>query len=284
MIEPEAAGQDRHDLIEALRSLRRASGLTGQRLAVRAHMSQSKISRIETGNVIPSAIDVERILQALDVSPSQVAELRALAKSANTELIRGRRSRRRGLQHRQREIAAIETKSTEIRYALPVMLTGLLQVGDYLSRTSRDRLREPSDEERAMIVAHRVDRQQALDNSQKHFTFLLAEAALRNMLAPSPSMVEQLENLLSLSERPNVDIEVIPFGRLVTWIPLSVFVIYDDRMVTIETDGGMVVLRDPTDVQEHLELFEHFREGALKDDECRDLLRSIAEEFRRLAD
>lgn len=47
--EPERAAGDRADLAAALLELRRASGLSGDRLARRRGMSQSKISRIETG-------------------------------------------------------------------------------------------------------------------------------------------------------------------------------------------------------------------------------------------
>ncbi|WP_323178618.1 helix-turn-helix transcriptional regulator [Streptomyces sp. NBC_01381] len=58
-IEPETQARERKDLAEALRGLRRASGLSGERLALRCNMSQTKISRIETGRALPTVIDVE---------------------------------------------------------------------------------------------------------------------------------------------------------------------------------------------------------------------------------
>jgi len=42
-------------------------GLGGERLAARCGLSQSKISRIERGETLPSVLDVQRILSALDV-------------------------------------------------------------------------------------------------------------------------------------------------------------------------------------------------------------------------
>ena len=48
-------------------------------------MSQSKISKIETGKTVPTLVDVERILRALDAPPSLIAEVGALARIANTE-------------------------------------------------------------------------------------------------------------------------------------------------------------------------------------------------------
>lgn len=65
MFEPARSQQDRSDLAKALRSLRKAAGLSGDRLAAKTHMSQSKISQIESGKVVPSLLDVERVLHAL---------------------------------------------------------------------------------------------------------------------------------------------------------------------------------------------------------------------------
>jgi Helix-turn-helix domain len=59
MLEPEALGRHKDDLAAMLRDLRVRAGLTGERLAARCAMSQSKVSKIETGKVIPSVVDVE---------------------------------------------------------------------------------------------------------------------------------------------------------------------------------------------------------------------------------
>lgn len=75
MLEPEHQGRQRKDLAEALRKLREASGLSGERLAVRCSMSQAKISRIETGKILPTVIDVERVLAALEVPEEMAREL-----------------------------------------------------------------------------------------------------------------------------------------------------------------------------------------------------------------
>jgi hypothetical protein len=68
-------------------------------------MSQSKVSRIETGRLLPSVVDVEQMLTALEVDNATRHELLALAHVANAEYQDVRASVRRGLHHRQREIA-----------------------------------------------------------------------------------------------------------------------------------------------------------------------------------
>jgi transcriptional regulator with XRE-family HTH domain len=65
MLEPGRQDEQRATLAEMLRELRRAAGLSGERLAARCAMSQAKISRIETGKVLASVIDVEQIVAAL---------------------------------------------------------------------------------------------------------------------------------------------------------------------------------------------------------------------------
>jgi len=57
VFEPEALGQHKDELALALREARKQVGLTGNRLAARCGISQSKISKIETGKVLPSVAD-----------------------------------------------------------------------------------------------------------------------------------------------------------------------------------------------------------------------------------
>lgn len=132
-LDPSQAGQDRKDLAAALRDLRTASGLSGERLAVRCGMSQSKISRIETGRILPSVVDVQQILNALVIDDETREELLRLAHVANTEYQDVRASVRRGLHHKQRELAALEANAEHMRHFLPTLVTGLLQVPEYMS-------------------------------------------------------------------------------------------------------------------------------------------------------
>ena len=95
-LDPTRAGQDRQGLARALHDLRKASGLSGDRLARRCGMSQSKVSRIETGRLLPSVVDVEQMLTALGVNDTTRNELVALAHVANSEYQDVRASVRRG--------------------------------------------------------------------------------------------------------------------------------------------------------------------------------------------
>lgn len=275
MFEPEELGQRKDELALALRDARKQAGLTGERLAARCGISQSKISKIETGKVLPSATDVERILTALGVGGGRSADLMALARLANTEFQNVRASLQRGLHQKQRELATLEADSQHIRFFLPLMITGLLQTPEY-ARASLANF--PGDHPQA--IAKRLDRQAALYNPAKRFTFVLTEAAVRWQLCEPRVMAVQMGRLASLSELPNIRLGVIPLDRYVPDGPLNTFTVYDERIATAETFGGVIMMRDPRDVSYHLELFVFFEHYAVFNDDVRVLLESYAQGFR----
>src|SRR5438045_3413309 len=85
LLDPDDLGQQRADLAETLRELRKRSGLSGERLGRICGISQSKISKIENGRLLPSLTDVERILAALDVTPDVGRAVSAIARLAHTD-------------------------------------------------------------------------------------------------------------------------------------------------------------------------------------------------------
>jgi transcriptional regulator with XRE-family HTH domain len=275
VFEPEDLGQRKDELAAGLREARRRAALTGDRLAARCGISQSKISKIETGKVLPSATDVERILSALGVSAERQSELVALAKLANTEFQSVRAALQRGLHQKQRELAALEADARHIRFFLPLMITGLLQIPEY-ARASLANF--PGDHPRA--IAKRLDRQASLYDAHKRFTFILTEAAVRWQLCKPKVMAVQMGRLASLSELPNLRLGIIPLDTYVPDGPLNTFTVYDERIVTAETFGGVIMMRDPRDVAAHLQLFEFFEHYAVFGSDARALLGEYAEAFR----
>jgi len=275
LIDPDELGTRRLDLAEALRRLRVDAGLSGNRLAARVAMSQSKISKIENGRVIPTVLDVDRILKALNTPPDLAEQLLGLVRLANTEFHDVRSSLRRGLHKRQQELAGLEASAQHIRYFLPVMITGLLHIPEYarssLGRTTADQ---------SATIARRLGRQAILDDLSKTFTFLFTEAAVRWPLCEPVVMATQVEHLIEVAARANVTVGVIPLTATVAEAPLNTFTIYDDRMVTAETIGGLVVMRDPRDVELHREMFTFFAEHAVVDDPAVEILHGIAAGFR----
>ncbi|MGH8602836.1 MAG: transcriptional regulator, partial [Gammaproteobacteria bacterium] len=71
--------------------------------------------------------------------------------------------------------------------------------------------------------------------------------------------------------------QAIPLLTKVADGPLNGFVIYDDRIATVETFGNETVLRDhPRDIEYHQKLFSFFEESSLVQEETRQLLKTFA--------
>lgn len=142
-------------------------------------MSQTKISRIETGRALPTVIDVERILKALAV-PGEVAdELLALARRANVDYASWRAYARVGLYRKQAELKALESSSHVMRHFLPAVPTGLLHVREYATETLSPTVVGDPNRDVARAVQARMDRQTILDDTSRSFWFLMTEQAVK---------------------------------------------------------------------------------------------------------
>ncbi|MFE1099152.1 helix-turn-helix domain-containing protein [Nocardiopsis alba] len=280
-LEPEHADRQRGELADALRRLRRAAGLTGAGLATRTGMSQAKVSKIENNRVRPSVVDVERILTALGISTTDDdgSRLIELARIASSDYQGFRTSLQRGLGELQRDLSAIESAASTVRFFLPCMITGLLQTPEYARQTLTHPLVNRGAEWRTAL-ARRLERQQILYRPGKRFVFVLTEAALRWPLCPPEVMALQMDRIASLSELAGVDIRVVPAHPPVPSGPLNGFTIYDDRLVTVEVFTGELALRDPKDISYSREIFDFFHEHALSGENSRSFLGGLAQEFR----
>ncbi|MFD9890648.1 helix-turn-helix domain-containing protein [Amycolatopsis sp. NPDC059027] len=282
MFEPESAAAGQLSLAEALRTLRRASGLSGERLSDKTGISQSKISKIETGKLVPSITDVEQIVHALGVDRGYAGELLALAQLGTTEYESGRAKSKLGWGKVQDRLAAIERSATEIRFVLPTMITGLLQTAEYASVAVNAPIgRQTSEAVQREIVARKLDRQRILYDTGKRFDFLFTEAALRWRLLSAPGMAIQLDKVVSFAALSSVSVQVIPLTVTMADAPLEVCVIYDDRLVTIETSASGLALRDPRDIAFYRAQFDYFSSCALGGEAAREFISGIADEFRR---
>ncbi|MFE4977776.1 Scr1 family TA system antitoxin-like transcriptional regulator [Kitasatospora sp. NPDC056651] len=275
-LDPDQLGRSKSDLAETLKNLRLEASLTGDRLSVRCGISQSKISKIETGKLTPSLVDVERILRALGAPTAVAHEVCSLARTANTEWQDKRASWRRGIEKRQAELAALEADATELRYFLPAMITGLLATPEYIRASL-----EHSPGDRTLVMSRKLERQSVLYDGSKAFTFLLTEQAVTWALLPPQAMAVQIDRLSSLTHLSTVRIGVIPHGTRSSRGPMNTFTVYDDRLVTMESFTGRIVFRDPRGIQRHREIYSLFEQSALFDEEAREQLGKWSALYRR---
>ncbi|MDO0931314.1 helix-turn-helix transcriptional regulator [Streptomyces sp. DG2A-72] len=271
---------NRSELGAALRVLRQASGKEAKAVARSAVMSASKLSKIETGKLAPTADDVERILTAIGVSDDVKAEYMDAARAVATETTAWRLIQRAGLHKAQRQLKAVETRMTLLRLFQPALVPGLLQTPEYMRAilSRHDDLSEATVRE---TVSARLERQEVLYDISKTLRFVITEPVLRWLIVPPLVMAGQLDRLISLSRHPNIDVRVVPLAGPKHDIPNHAFVIRDDRAVTVETVHAEVIVTDPRDVALYVAKFDGFAEGALHGDGMRTHLEGIRNDLLR---
>ncbi|MEI5035229.1 Scr1 family TA system antitoxin-like transcriptional regulator [Streptomyces sp. S1A(2023)] len=182
-----------------LRQLRKQAGLSGARLAARCNMSQSKVSRIEGNRVRPSLVDVDQILKGLGASPAVAAEAMAMARIAQTEWQDRKALHRKGLDKKQLELAGLEAATTDFRFFLLSMITGLLSTPEYIRASIFDA--PPTQQARA--VGMKLERQAVLLDRSKRFTFILTEQAVRYPLVAPDTMAMQIDHICRTHHAPS---------------------------------------------------------------------------------
>ncbi|MGH2370892.1 MAG: helix-turn-helix domain-containing protein [Chloroflexota bacterium] len=246
-----------------LRALRRRAGLTGDELAGRVGMSQAKISKLETGQTTASIEDVARLASVLRASPEEAVALVDQARTLASQLRTWRAMRRLDLAGHQQRVRELEAAARLVRVFQPTMVPGLLQTAEYARQVFLRSGMGGSPADVAAAVQARLDRQAALFEPAKRFTFLLTEAALRLRFCPDAVMQVQVDRILALSSLENVTAGYLPATAELDVVPLNGFTIYDDRVVAVETITSELIHRDDRDVAVYIETFERLMATAL---------------------
>lgn len=195
-------------LMRELKRLREASGMSPDEAARRLDFSKSKLYRIENGRSRVDADDLEDMLDLYDVrSPERDALIKL-----------GREARRRGWWTSYKDVftgsyVGLESEAASIRVNAHIV-PGFLQTVGYAQAViaATGPWLDARDVERR--VSARVARQHALldrdDPPEIHV--VLDEAVLRREVGGPEVMRQQLAALTEASQRPNITIQVLPFG------------------------------------------------------------------------
>ncbi|QEV18784.1 helix-turn-helix domain-containing protein [Streptomyces alboniger] len=269
---------NRSELGAALRVLRQASGKEAKAVARSAVMSASKLSKIETGKLAPSADDVDRILTAIGVSDGVKAEYMEAARAVATEATAWRLIQRAGLHKAQKQLQAVEARMSLLRLFQPALMPGLLQTPEYM-RAILSRHDDLTEDTVRRTISARLERQQVLYDTSKTLRFVITEPVLRWLIVPPLVMAGQMDRMITLSRLPNVDIGVVPLAGPKHDIPNHAFVIRDDRAVSVETVHADVVVTDPKDVALYVAKFDGFTESSLSGDELKGFLEGVRDDL-----
>ncbi|QTR05402.1 helix-turn-helix transcriptional regulator [Saccharothrix algeriensis] len=283
----ESEPTDREVLAAELRRVRDLAGVSGRELAQRIGISQSKVSRIESGTTVPTTREVKGWSTALEVSADMRDRLLALTEAVRTE-VRPWGAVLRSKGHIQDDIRELEHLALKVRVYQPSVVPGLLQTAEYARTVFSLGGNATSEADLSAALMGRLRRQEVLFEEGRDFEFLITEAALRWRPGPPRLLLAQLDRIMSVGTLTNVSIGLIPHSAPAVTFYSHGFVIYDladeDRSteVAVETVHAKLAVRE----QEGLDLYEErwsaLRRMALFGDAARGFLAALATGIREL--
>lgn len=264
-------------LSRELAKLRDDAGLSGAEAARLAGpgFSQSKVSRWESGKLVPSPADVEHYATALGAPAAVRRRLLSRARDLHDQhkaAAPARITLRRAAGYQQR-VGRIEAESRHLATFHPLLIPGLLQTEDYMRALFGSGLTGPAVDE---AVAARLARQELLDDTTRDLTMIITHGALGWCAGSADTMVAQLQHIAEASRRPNVRVGVIPWGAHATVFPADGFNLYDQRLVIVGTTTATAHITDPRDVNRYVALLNDLIAMALFDDAAREVLTTAA--------
>ncbi|CAL9498519.1 hypothetical protein SUDANB145_03368 [Streptomyces sp. enrichment culture] len=264
-----------------LRRLREARGITREAAGYSIRASESKISRMELGRVSFKTRDVEDLLTLYGITDEQErASLLSLAKEANVA----------GWWHSYSDVlpswfptyVGLEGAASVIRVYEVQFVHGLLQTPEYARAVVRRGARGASEEDVERRVTLRLERQKYLvAENAPQFHIVLDEAALRRPYGDREVMRGQLQHLIDMSERPNIRLQVMPFGFGGHSGESGAFTLLSfpesdlSDVVYLEQLTSALYLDKPEDVAQYEKAIEELQRDSPGPDESRDVLRGL---------
>jgi transcriptional regulator with XRE-family HTH domain len=266
-----------------LEALRVRAGLTQKQVVELFGGSQPKLVNIESGISSLNPNDLQRLLDIYDADAASRELCEYHAKP-------GRKwSRRNQLRSRfdgeMRNVIDLESSANTLWQHRSMVIPGLLQTEAYMRHLSRAYRPSLSPEQIDKDAEDRLDRQRVLDKPDQRFWFVIDEAALRrmaNMDGDSAIMREQIEHLVEAIDRPNIEVQAVPFGHgyyLGQEVDYVIFGYDTDPAVQViyvdQYDGGTTV-RNLDKVRRYLSLWDHQCAAALGPEQTRAFLSGMA--------
>ncbi|MFJ5221837.1 helix-turn-helix domain-containing protein [Streptomyces sp. NPDC088400] len=274
---------------EELRRLRESARLTTSQAAEALDCTKGKISRIENGRVAVRLPDLTAMLHAYEASDPELRErLSALARKAN-------RRRRDGwwnqygsvLADTYRDYIALEAMAGSIRTFQAQLIPGLLQTPEYIRAvTVASQLWETADEIENFVRVRLARQERLAEDSPLPLWAVLSEAVLMQQVGGAEVMKAQLQHLLTMSGKPNVTVQVLPFSRGAHASMFGPYVVLgfpeDGALDVVLADNptGSMWLEREAEVTRYQDLFDAARTSALSPTESRAVIHRRAKEHR----
>jgi transcriptional regulator with XRE-family HTH domain len=264
-----------------LRRLREDAGLTIDRVAAALECSDSKISRIETGQVSATPRDVRDMLEIYGVDPQQRDELIQMAREA----------RQKGWWHAfggipVPAIVGFETAASSMSLYAALLIPFFFQTPDYARAVLRAVRGDLPSTELERLLELRMARQSLLNQDEPPLLWVvLDEAALRRRVGGAETMRAQLERLQQAALLPNVTLQVLPFsggehaGMDGGFTIIGFAEEADPNLVYIENITSDLYVEDAAEVRKYDLSFDHLRASALSPTDSAQYIEVVEKDF-----
>ena len=268
-------------LSRRLLQLRVQNGYTANHVCDMLNWGRGKVGRFEANQwKRPEMSDIRDLLRIYDVDEGEREQLQELAIQA-----RARPWWRDYSDIFENEFPGFENDASRIRVFMPLVLPGLLQSQDYAEAFIRTGPRPPSWRRKALDT--RLRRQEILSrpgDTAPMLTAVITEASLRYQWGPRSDRRDQIEHLIDMGRRPNIDLRIQRFTDgpppgLRSAINIFDFAEGEPSIAFTETDFAVVEVNDPDQVSRYIQSFEKAVDGALEPSDTAIYLRQLADQL-----
>jgi len=270
-------------LAAELKELREQSGLSTREAAARVGVSSATINRIENAGRAVDPTEVSALLVVYGVAGNERVRIMELAREVEQRsrwMDSG--SEYQGAPRQLTALISFEAEATAITVMNLLILPGMLQTPEYARAVLACHDTPEREAEQRIVV--RVGRQVVLTRARPpRFVAFIDEAALRRPIGGFRVMADQLRHILRMTERPNVDVRVIPFEKGGHWGVISSFMLLEfaksSPIVHLEHLRSSALLDEPEDVAPYQAAKDKLAVTALGHAESAKFLARVSAEY-----
>ncbi|MEV7465454.1 helix-turn-helix transcriptional regulator [Streptomyces kronopolitis] len=279
----------RRQLSAQLKELHDQSGKTLAEVGAIIEVNQGSLSRIMNGDRGTSPVLVKALLDCYGVTDAAVRE-------DILDLVRADQARSKKWWRKYSAVInttqyggylELEQSATALRSYEPQLVPGLLQTREYARQVITAMRVDLDAKQVEALVDVRMNRQAILareDSPPPKLWAVIDEAAFRRIESKPAVLKEQLEHLLDVEPRPNITLQLLPFGigfhpGLYGSFMLMGFPEPNPDVVWVENLTNSVYFEGSDDVGRYTEVFDHLRASALGPPETRSRIKNMLKEL-----
>ncbi len=273
----------------SLQRWRKEAGLAQKDAAKRLDRTPQHISNLESGERLPSAADLELLLVQYG-KEDRITFMRELLSAAKRA--RNWWTAMSGAVPKWFDLyLGLESGASELSTFETVLVPGLLQTREYAEAVIRGNP-NLTKEQVDQLVDLRIGRQQILDREEDpvHLWAVLDESVLHRQYGGPITMHGQLQHLLDMSERPRIDVQVLPYDAGATFAQQGGSFVVMRFPAAMENDPGLVYLElltggqyfeEPGEIAEYRRALTRLHALAADQKRSGEIIRQVMKEVTR---